>query len=85
MLAGVHAKARKLGNRLEVLNALEMDLKGLIDLERGIEEQRSRGEEKKREVSKMRIECNKKTQELENLKARIGVGLDSAPLSLAED
>ncbi|OCF43622.1 kinetochore protein Nuf2 [Kwoniella heveanensis CBS 569] len=62
-LASFQVKARELANRLEVIGSLENDLKGLIDLEKGILEQKAKVEEHRR--SKTLLESKKEGREIE--------------------
>ncbi|WVQ95615.1 hypothetical protein IAU59_002713 [Kwoniella sp. CBS 9459] len=62
-LASFQVKARELTNRLEVIGSLENDLKGLIDLEKGILEQKGKVEEHRR--SKALLESRKEGKEIE--------------------
>jgi kinetochore protein Nuf2 len=72
-LADLQRKAREHGNRLEVITGLEMDLKGLIDLEKGIDEQRAKVEEARRAGSMLRGKLEGKEIEGQSLEARLGV------------
>ena len=74
-LAGYQRKARELGNRIDVIAGLEMDLKGLIDLEKGIDEQRGKVEEAKRAMQALEERFSGKTIEYKGHEARLEVGL----------
>ena len=71
--ASFQRKARELGNRLEVIGGLEMDLKGLIDLEKGIDEQRGKVEEARRAMMVLKARLDGKKIEGEGLTARLDV------------
>ena len=75
-LAGYQRKARELGNRIDVIAGLEMDLKGLIDLEKGIDEQRGKVEEAKRAMQALEERMSAKTIEFKGHEARLEVGLE---------
>ncbi|CAD6564978.1 MAG: kinetochore-associated Ndc80 complex subunit nuf2 [Tremellales sp. Tagirdzhanova-0007] len=70
-LAGYQRKARELGNRIDVIAGLEMDLKGLIDLEKGIDEQRGKVEEAKRAMQALEERMSAKTIEFKGHEARL--------------
>ncbi|ORY20756.1 Nuf2 family-domain-containing protein [Naematelia encephala] len=70
-LASFQRKARELGNRLEVYGGLEMDLKGLIDLEKGIDEQRGRVEETRRSMLALKAKLEGKEIESQGMAARL--------------
>lgn len=72
-LAECQRKAREHGNRLEVINALELDLKGLIDLEKQVDEQRSKLEEGKRAQLALRARLERMEVESQALGARTTV------------
>ena len=57
-LASFQRKGRELTSRLEIIGSLETDLKGLIDLSKGIEHQRSRVEEAKRALLALRAKLD---------------------------
>ncbi|WVQ85925.1 hypothetical protein IAT38_008093 [Cryptococcus sp. DSM 104549] len=71
-LASYQHKARELSNRLEVIAALEIDLRGLIDLEKGIDEQRAKVEEAKRVMSALKARLEAKEIESQGLTAKLG-------------
>ncbi|KAK8850499.1 hypothetical protein IAR55_004417 [Kwoniella newhampshirensis] len=70
-LVSFQHKARELSNRLEVIGSLEVDLKGLIDLEKGIDEQRARVEESKRGKVALEARLEGKKIESQGLEARL--------------
>ena len=72
-LASIQRKTRDLENRLEIIGGLEGDLKGLIELERKVDEQRAKVEEMKRGLMRMKAGCEGKQIESEGLKARLDV------------
>lgn len=72
-LASFQRKARELSNRLEVIGGLEMDLKGLIDLEKGIDEQRGRVEEARRAMMGLQARLDGKKIESQGMAARLEV------------
>jgi len=72
-LASYQRKARELGNRIEVIAGLEMDLKGLIDLEKGIDEQRTKVEEAKRAMLTLKARMEGKEIESQGHSARLEV------------
>ncbi|WWC72551.1 uncharacterized protein I206_106513 [Kwoniella pini CBS 10737] len=69
-LSSFQLKARELSNRLEVIQSLEIDLKGLIDLQKGIEEQKQKVEESKRNESILKGRQEGKEIELRGLKSK---------------
>ncbi|WRT70674.1 uncharacterized protein IL334_007672 [Kwoniella shivajii] len=69
-LSSFQLKARELSNRLEVISSLEMDLKGLIDLQKSIEEQKQKVEEAKRTESNLKSKTELKEMELKNLQSK---------------
>lgn len=72
-LAERQSKAREHGNRLEVISALELDLKGLIDLEKQVDEQRTKFEEGKRAQLALRAKLERMQVESQALSARTDV------------
>jgi kinetochore protein Nuf2 len=66
-------KGRELGNRLEVIGGLEMDLKGLIDLSTGIDTQRGKLEEARRGMLALNAKLEVKRIESQGLNARLEV------------
>ncbi|GFZ48113.1 Probable kinetochore protein NUF2 [Saitozyma sp. JCM 24511] len=64
-------KGRELGNRLEVIGGLEMDLKGLIDLAKGIDTQRGKLEEARRGMLALNAKLEVKRIESQGLNARL--------------
>lgn len=69
-LANFQRKARELTSRLEIIGGLETDLKGLIDLSKGIEYQRSKVEEAKRALLALRAKLDGKDIESQSLITR---------------
>ena len=74
-LASFQRKAREHGNRLDVIGGLEMELKGLIDLAKGIDEQKSKVEQTNRGITGLQGKMEGKKIESEGLDARLKVGL----------
>ena len=68
-------KARELSHRLDVIGGLEVDLKGLIDLERGIDVQRIRAEEARRAVQHLRTRLDTQNIEARGMEAKLAVSL----------
>lgn len=66
-------KSRELGNRLEVISGLETELKGLIDLEKGIESERTRVEEAKRSMQILQGKIENKKIESKGMDDRLTV------------
>lgn len=64
-------KARELGKRVEIFHSLEMDLKGLIDLEKGIEDQRAKVEEARRSMLTLRARLEGKNIESQGLTTKL--------------
>lgn len=82
-LAAFQRKARELSKRVDIINSLEMDLKGLIDLEKGIEDQRAKVEEARRSMLTLRarlegknIESQGLVTKLEQLERQLGNAAD---------
>jgi kinetochore protein Nuf2 len=71
-------KARELAHRLEVIGGMEVDVKGLIDLEKGIEIQRLRVEEARRNVISLKGKIEGTDIEVKSLDAKLSVSLSSA-------
>jgi kinetochore protein Nuf2 len=67
-------KGREHGQRLEVISGLEVDLKGLIDLEKNIDVQRIRVEEARRNVVMLRTRVDNQTIECQSMASRVEVG-----------
>ena len=74
-LASYQRKARELGNRIEVIAGLEMDLRGLIELEKGIDEQRGKVVEAKRALSSLKEKLDAKKIESEGHEARLNASI----------
>jgi kinetochore protein Nuf2 len=72
-LSNFQRKGRELGNRLEVIGGLEMDLKGLIDLSKGIDAQRGKLEEARRGMLGLNRKLEVKKIESQGLSARLEV------------
>ena len=72
-LASYQRKGRELGNRIEVIAGLEMDLRGLIDLEKGIDEQRGKLEEARRAKLALKARLDGKDIESQGHSARLEV------------
>ncbi|ORX41026.1 Nuf2 family-domain-containing protein [Kockovaella imperatae] len=70
-LASIQRKTHDLSSRLEIIGTLESDLKGLIEMERKVEQQKSKVEEMKRNLMKLRGGCEGKQIEADGLKARL--------------
>ncbi|TYJ51731.1 hypothetical protein B9479_007683 [Cryptococcus floricola] len=70
-LASFQQKARELSNRLDVISSLEVDLKSLIDLEHGIQEQRGKAEETKRGKATLEGRLEGKRIESQSLSAKL--------------
>jgi len=66
-------KARELAHRLEVIGGMEVDVKGLIDLEKGIEIQRGRVEEARRNVVSLKGKVEGMDIEIKSLDAKLSV------------
>ena len=66
-------KARELAHRLEVIGGMEVDVKGLIDLEKGIEVQRVRVEEARRNVISLKGKVEGMDIEIKSLDAKLSV------------
>jgi len=66
-------KARELAHRMEVIAGMEVDLRGLIDLEKGIEAQRTRVEEARRGVMSLRGKVESQQIEGKSMEAKLGV------------
>lgn len=59
-LANNQRKGRDFTNRLEIIGQLETDIKGLIDLSKGIEQQRAKVEDAKRALLALRAKLENK-------------------------
>lgn len=70
-LASFQQKTRELTNRLEVIGALEVDLRGLIDLEHSIQDQRAKTEEAKRSKSALEARLEGRQIESQGLAAKL--------------
>nr|ODN96013.1 kinetochore protein Nuf2 [Cryptococcus depauperatus CBS 7855] len=70
-LASFQQKARELTTRLEVYASFEVDLRGLIDLEHSIQEQKTKVEETKRNKSVLEGKLEAKHIESQGLLAKI--------------
>lgn len=70
-LGAFQRKARELGNRVDVINTLETDLRGLIDLEKGIEDQRTKVEEARRSMLTLRARLEGKNIESQGLTTKL--------------
>ncbi|KAE8541412.1 hypothetical protein D1P53_002771 [Cryptococcus gattii VGV] len=70
-LASFQQKTRELTNRLEVIGALEVDLRGLIDLEHSIQGQRAKTEEAKRSKSALEARLEGRQIESQGLAAKL--------------
>lgn len=66
-------KGRELAKRLEIISVLEMELKGLIDLEKGIEIERGRVEDARRGMQKLVGDIESKKIESKGLDDRQAV------------
>lgn len=71
-------KAREYGNRAEVIHELEVDLKSLIDLEKGIDVQRIKVEEARRSVVALRARMENQESDMKSMVAKLGVSTHSA-------
>jgi kinetochore protein Nuf2 len=69
-LANFQRKGRELSGRMEIIGGLETDLKGLIDMSRGIEEQRLKVEDAKRALMALRTKLDSKDIESQTLITR---------------
>lgn len=69
-------KARELAHRMEVIGGMEVDLRGLIDLEKGIEVQRTRVEEARRGVMSLRGKVESQQIEGKSMEAKLGVSCE---------
>jgi len=82
-LASYQRKARELGNRIDVISGLEVDLKGLIHLEKGIDEQRGKVEEARRAMMALESRLEGKTIESQGHAARLEVSGNLGPSNLS--
>ena len=73
-LASYQRKSRELSSRLDIIANLEVEVKGLVDLEKGIDEQRGKVEEAKRNLESLRKKLDNKNIESNGLDARLSVG-----------
>jgi kinetochore protein Nuf2 len=72
-LAGYQRKCREFSSRVDIIVGLEHEVKGLIELEKGIEDQRSNVEEAKRKLDGLRKRLDDKGIESSGLDAKLGV------------
>jgi kinetochore protein Nuf2 len=76
-------KAREFAHRLEVIGGLEMDMKGLIDLEKGIEVQKGKVEAVRRSVMDLQSKMGLQESERKNMTARLAVRILTSPHSIS--
>lgn len=73
-------KAREYSQRLEAIGRLEVDLKSLIDLEKGIDVKRIKVEEARRSVVATRSRMDHQESESKGMIAKLGVsGMEISP------
>ena len=78
-LAAIQQKTRDLSNRREAIEALELELKGLIELERVVDAQKDKIEETKRALMRVTAAREGKKIESDGLKARLDVSETDLP------
>jgi kinetochore protein Nuf2 len=79
-LAQFQQKSRELNKRLEVIKSLEVDLRALIDVEKGVDEMRTALEKRKRSKTGLEGDLQGAEIETDSLESKIQVGPDSAYL-----
>lgn len=70
-LASFQRKAHELGKRLEIISLLENDIRGLIDLEKGVETQQAKLDEARRAMMSLKARLEGKDIESQSLVTRI--------------
>ena len=66
-------KVREFQHRLEVIGSLEVDMKGLIDLEKGVEVQKAKVEAVKRSVLDLQSQMGVQESERKKMNDRLAV------------